>query len=156
MSTHKSDNPNAIDLLLDDHKRIKKLFKEFDKAAKKGDRIAKVEIALQLCEELSVHAAVEEDLFYPALRTVCADNHLLNEAQVEHDSAHELIAQILNMSGEEALYDAKIAVLREHIERHIAEEENELLPQARKSTLDLHKLANAMQERKLDMTIELV
>jgi hemerythrin-like domain-containing protein len=60
------------------------------------------------------------------------------------------------MNGEEALYDAKIAVLREHIERHIAEEENELLPQARKSTLDLHKLANAMQERKLDMTIELV
>jgi len=156
MSTHKSDRPDAIDLLLDDHKRIKKLFKEFDKAAKKDDRIGKVEIALQLCEELTAHAAVEEDLFYPAMRAVFADEHLLNEAEVEHDSAHELIAQILTMNGHEALYDAKVAVLREHIERHVAEEENQILPKARKSKLDLHKLATAMQERRLEMTVELV
>jgi hemerythrin-like domain-containing protein len=156
MSIHKSPTPDAIDLLIDDHKRIKKLFKEFDKAAKKDNPIGKVEIALQLCEELSTHAMVERDLFYPAMHELFADDHLLKEAEVERESASELIAQILSMSGDELLYDATVTVLRDHIERHVAEEENEILPKARKSKLDLHKLAKAMQERKREMTVELV
>lgn len=147
--------PDAIDLLMDDHKRVKKLFKEFDKACKKGSQIGKVEIARQICDELIAHTLIEEEIFYPAARAAILDEDLLNEAQVEHASAKELIEQIQAMDGTEDLFEAKVTVLGEHIDHHVMQEEKEMFSKARKSKMNLNALALDMLTRKEDLTVEL-
>ncbi|WP_293779360.1 hemerythrin domain-containing protein [uncultured Oxalicibacterium sp.] len=142
---------NAIDLLINDHKKVKKLFKEFEKRAKADDTDGKVEIARQICEELTIHAMVEEELFYPTAREFIKDQDMFNEAEVEHASAKDLIAQIEEMDGDEEMYDATVKVLSEYIEHHVTEEEEEMFPKVRKSKLDLNELGTQLAERKEEL-----
>jgi hemerythrin superfamily protein len=141
--------PNLIDLLEKDHKKVKKLFKDFEKLAKKGDDAGKIEIARQICQELTVHAQVEEEIFYPAAHEALAD--LIDEATVEHATAKDLIAQIEAMNGSEQLYDAKVKVLGEYIDHHVEEEEGEIFPKARKAKLDLEALGAETKARKEEL-----
>lgn len=148
----RSAEPDAIQLLLDDHKKVKKLFKEFEKLAKKEDVEGKVEIANQICEELTVHAMIEEEIFYPAARAAIKDDDMLNEAAVEHATAKDLIAQIQEMSGDDEMYDAKVKVLSEYIDHHVEEEETEMFPKAKKAKMDFDTLGEQMLERKEELT----
>jgi hemerythrin superfamily protein len=143
--------PDAVTLLMDDHKKVKKLFKEYEKLAKKDDVDGKVDVAMQICVELTVHATVEEEIFYPAARVAIKDDDLLNEAEVEHATAKELIAQIEQMFGDDPMYDAKVKVLSEYIDHHVEEEETEMFPKARKAKMDLEGLAVEMMERKEEL-----
>lgn len=154
-SAAKAAGPDAITLLMDDHKKVKKLFKEYEKLSKKEDIDGKVDIANQICEELTVHATVEEEIFYPAARAAIHADDLLNEAEVEHATAKDLIAQIQEMSGDDPMYDARMKVLSEYINHHVEEEETEMFPKSRKAKMDLEGLAVEMMERKEELMAEL-
>lgn len=139
---------DAIKLLTNDHNKVKKLFKEFEKISKKKDGEGKEELAAQICKELTVHAQLEEEIFYPAVREAIDDDELMNEAMVEHGSAKDLIAQIQSMAATDPMYDAVVTVLGEYINHHVEEEQNEMFPKVQKSEIDLEDLGLEMVERK--------
>ncbi len=148
--------PDGITLLKTDHKEVKALFKAYDKLVKnEGTDDEKLAIAQEICTSLTAHATVEEELFYPAAREVLAEEDLVDEAEVEHASAKDLIAQIESMSPSDALYDAKVKVLGEYIAHHVEEEEEEMFPKIRKSELDLKELGGQMQARKEELLAQL-
>jgi len=136
---------DAIRLLKDDHARVDALFERFERT--RGDK-QKQKIAETICSELKVHAQLEEELFYPAARAAIAEQDLLNEAEVEHASAKDLIAQIERSSPSDARYDALVTVLGEYVRHHVKEEEGELFKKLRQSDLDLVELGERMQARK--------
>lgn len=141
MSTPKND---AIAMLVADHKKVKTLFKEFE-ALSDRSKVNKKKIAEQICHELTIHAEIEEKIFYPAVRKPIKDDDLMDEAIVEHASAKELIAQIKEMDPGDDLYDAKVKVLSEQIEHHVEEEETEMFREVRKTKVDLIELGEQMK-----------
>jgi hemerythrin superfamily protein len=136
-------NP-AIALLKNDHRVVKDLFDQFEKAE---SRPAKKKIVSQALTELKVHAALEEELFYPAVRKPVGKD-IMNEADEEHHVAKVLIAELEGMDGRESHYDAKFTVLAENVRHHIKEEENEVFPKAKDASIDFEALHQAMLGRK--------
>ena len=144
--------PDAIQLLSADHKEIDQLFKEYEKLCEDAaDDGEKALLAGQICALLTVHATVEEEIFYPAARAAIDDQGLLDEAEVEHDTAKELIAQIEASDPSQALYDAKVQVLGEYIRHHVKEEEGELFPKVKKAKIDLKVIGESLDARKHDL-----
>jgi hemerythrin superfamily protein len=141
---------DACDLLDADHKAVKALFKDYESLAESRSRSTskKRQLADQICKELTVHATIEEEIFYPAVRKAIKDNDLMNEATVEHASAKDLIAQIKGMEASDDLFDAKVTVLGEYIDHHVKEERTEMFTKARASKLDLVGLAAQLKQRK--------
>ena len=140
--------PDAIALLKADHAKVTAMFRQYDKL---GDRAQakKGELCRRICNELKVHAQIEEEIFYPATRAALPkEDDLLDEAQVEHDGAKQLIAQLDAMEPGEDLYDAKVTVLGEYINHHVEEEEGQMFPKARRAKVDLAGLAEQLKQRK--------
>lgn len=153
----KSSPDDVIKLLMADHKEVKALFKDYDKLVKDeaGDD-EKQALAEEICLKLTVHATVEEELFYPAAREVLGeDEDLIDEADVEHASAKELIAQIQASSPAEELYDAKVKVLGEYIDHHVKEEEGEIFPKVKKGGLDTAAIGTEVASRKEELMAEM-
>lgn len=140
---------DAIALLKADHREVKKMFKDFDKTE---DDAEKLQLAKRICAALTVHAQIEDEIFYPAAYEALEEDDLLDEAEVEHASAKDLIAQILASSPSEPLYDAKVKVLGEYVEHHVQEEEMELFPECRGSDMDLKSLGAQLSALKADLT----
>ena len=148
MASTKSDD--AIALLKEDHRKVEKLFKEFEEAKGEG---RKEKLARQICLELSVHAAIEEEIFYPACQGTVEED-LLKESYVEHDVAKLLIAEIeANEGGGDEFFDSKVKVLSEEIEHHVEEEEKPggVFSQARKGKMDLDTLGERLAARKKEL-----
>ncbi len=146
----------AVKLLTADHREVRKLFKEYEKLVdEEADDEQKKELAEQICDMLTVHATIEEEIFYPAARGALEEQDLLDEAEVEHASAKDLISQIQSMEPEEELYDAKVKVLGEYVEHHVKEEEGEMFPKLNKADLDLDSLAQQLLERKQALMVEM-
>lgn len=139
--------PNAIDLLKEDHARVKQSFKEFEKLDQ-ADTATLQEMVRAVCAELKAHTTIEEEIFYPAVRAAIEDEDLMNEAQVEHASAKDLIAQLEGMQPDDPLYSATFTVLGEYVLHHVKEEESEMFPQVRKAKLDLEELGAKIMARK--------
>jgi hypothetical protein len=142
---------DAIALLKADHRKVEELFKDFEKA--KGDG-RKEKLARQICLELSVHTALEEDIFYPACEGT-VEEELLKESYVEHDAAKLLIAEIEAGNGRsDEYFDEKVKVLQEQIEHHIEEEEKPggVFSQARKGKMELDALGERLAARKKELT----
>ena len=142
---------DAIALLKADHRAVEELFEKFEKAS---DYERKRKLAEEICLELSVHAQIEEEIFYPACEGK-VDEDLLKESYVEHDGAKVLIAEITKGSPDDEFYDAKVKVLQEEIEHHVEEEEKRLeglFAQARKADLDLDELGQQLASRKAELT----
>jgi hemerythrin superfamily protein len=152
-SARSADAPDAIDMLVADHKKVKKLFSEFDKLKEDGADREKSAVVEQICNELKIHAALEEEIFYPAVRKAIDDADLMDEALVEHAGAKELIAQL--EEANENLYDAKVTVLGEQIVHHVKEEEGEMFPQAKKAKVDTGALGATMLKRKMALMEEM-
>jgi hemerythrin superfamily protein len=136
-------NP-AVSMLKEDHDRVQRLFDQFKRAK---DKRAKRKIVQAALTELKVHAAIEEELFYPAVRKSIG-KEIMNEADEEHHVAKLLIAELESMKGSESHFDAKFTVLAENVRHHIEEEEGEMLPKAKRVKLDFEGLAEKMQRRK--------
>ena len=136
-------NPAAA-MLKADHDKVQALFDEFESA--KG-RPAKVKIVRRALQELKVHAAIEEEIFYPSVRAKIG-KEVMNEADEEHHVAKLLIAELDRMDGSESHFDAKFLVLAENVRHHIREEEREMLPKANEVKIDFAALAEKMQRRK--------
>jgi hemerythrin superfamily protein len=143
---------DATLLLERDHAQVRKLFKQYEKLAEaQGEASDREAVAEEICMLLTVHATIEEEIFYPAAREADVDDDLLDEAEVEHASAKELIAQIRGMSPDDRLYDAKVIVLGEYIDHHVQEEERELFPKCRRAQMDLESLAEQLDGRKSEL-----
>ena len=147
-SGRNTDAPrDAIALLKQDHRTVSALFEEFEKA----DEEEQATIAQRVCQLLTVHAQIEEELLYPAAKEAFEgeeeDEDLVNEAEVEHGSAKELIAKIEGMSSGDEHFKATVTVLGEYIKHHVKEEEGELFPKIKKSDLDLDALGQELAAR---------
>jgi hemerythrin superfamily protein len=139
---------DAIAMLTADHREVKAMFEQYEGLGERA-KASKKKLADQICDALTLHATVEEEIFYPAVRAAAKDAaDLLDEALVEHAGAKDLIAQLQEMDPEDDLYDAKVKVLGEQIEHHVGEEEGEMFPKAKKAGLDLVALGNEMALRK--------
>jgi hemerythrin superfamily protein len=146
---------DATVLLQRDHADVKKLFRQYDKLADgQADGQERQALAMQICQMLTVHATIEEEIFYPAAREAEVEEDLLDEAEVEHASAKDLIAQIQSMSPDDELYDAKVSVLGEYVEHHVQEEEGQMFPKCRRAKMDLAGLAEQLSERKSELMAE--
>jgi Hemerythrin HHE cation binding domain len=141
---------NAIQLLTADHRTVEQLFEKFETARSSTQ---KAKIVRQICDELTVHAMIEEEIFYPAV-SEAVEEDLLKEAYVEHDGAKQIIVDLLNGEPSDAFYDAKVTVLKEMIEHHVREEERQrdsMFAQVRKDDIDLNALGESMQARKTEL-----
>jgi hemerythrin superfamily protein len=141
-------------MLKADHDKVKKLFKEFERLHKADDDEAE-DIATKICNELTVHTTIEEEIFYPEVRAAIDDQDLLDEAEVEHASAKELIAQIEESSPDDDKYAAKVIVLGEYINHHIEEEHKEMFPKAKRAKVDTAELGSRMAARKRQLQEEM-
>jgi len=151
-ATARAAMSDATLLLTRDHAEVKKLFKQYEKLADaEAAGEERQSLAEQICMMLRIHATVEEEIFYPAARVAEVESDLLDEAQVEHACAKELIAQIQGMGPDDDLYDAKVTVLGEYIDHHVQEEEEEMFPKCRRSEMDLAELAEQLSERKSEL-----
>jgi hemerythrin superfamily protein len=139
---------DAIAMLTAEHREVKAMFEQYEGLGERA-MASKKKIADRICAALTLHAAIEEEIFYPAMRAASKEAaDLLDEALVEHAGAKDLIAQLQEMDPEDDLYDAKVKVLGEQIEHHVGEEEGEMFPKAKKAGLDLVALGNEMAMRK--------
>ena len=140
-------------LLTTDHKEVKTLFKQYDQLVESdGSDDEKQALAEQICQMLTVHATLEEEVFYPAAREALGeDADLVDEADIEHASAKELIAQIEGSSPEDDHFDARVKVLGEYIDHHVKEEEGEMFPKVKKAKLDTAALGTALVARKEEL-----
>lgn len=147
-----STGNDAESLLKADHRKVEKLFQDYEKA---DDTAKKSELARNICMELVVHTKIEEELFYPACREKNVEHEMLDEAQVEHDGAKILIAELLQGSPDDQFYDAKVTVLAEYIKHHVAEEEKPddgIFASAREAEVDMDELGKRIQSRKTELT----
>lgn len=151
---------DVCDLLDADHKAVKRMFRDFEALCESRARSAsqlRLDLAREICIELTVHAQIEEEIFYPALRAAIQETDLIAEAEVEHQTAKDLIAQIEAADIADEDFNAKVKVLGEYIAHHVKEERNEIFPKARTSKkLDLVAMRDQLEARKQELLEELL
>ena len=146
MAKSKAKADGAIEMLKEDHDKVKKAFKDFEKMDRE-DTETMQQLVQTVIEDLKLHTTLEEELFYPAAREAIDDEDILNEAQVEHETAKMLIEQLENMGADDPNFHATFSVLGEYVMHHVKEEEGEMFPQVRKTDLDLEELGGRMRAR---------
>lgn len=152
----KTSPQDATEILTADHKKVSKIFAEFEKV-KDGDSEAKQALVKMACDELTVHAQVEEEIFYPALHEALKEDEedLVDEAEVEHTSIKQLIETLKTSDPTDRLYDANFTVLSEYVKHHVKEEQDEIFPKARKAKeLDLQQMGEEISARKMQLMEE--
>ena len=146
--------PLALELLAADHRKVEYLFQQFEDE-KEGDEGTKRALAQRICGELTAHAQLEEELFYPWLRENMDEMEKIEEAYVEHATAKDLIAQIKGSATVDDAFDARVKVLSEYIKHHVKEEENEIFAEVRGMQEELDELGQEMAARKAELTEQL-
>ncbi len=147
-SSSAKKTPDAIALLRADHKLVSDLFAQFEKT-RSGNR--KKTLVAQICRELTVHAQIEEEIFYPAVKQALKDKELVPEATVEHASVKDLIAQVRDVEPDGEMFDARVKVMGEFVKHHVKEEQNEMFPKAKGTRLDMQALGEQMAARKAEL-----
>jgi hypothetical protein len=150
----KPAHPDAVALLKQDHREVEAMFEKFEKAR---DEERKKDLARKICTALTIHAMIEEEIFYPACEGEIKDQDLIDEAYVEHDGAKVLISEIMSNINHR-YFEAKVTVLSEMIKHHVKEEEmrNEgLFAEARKTGLDIEALGERLMARKQELEAQL-
>ncbi|MGE3773282.1 MAG: hemerythrin domain-containing protein [Gammaproteobacteria bacterium] len=146
----KRSTQDAIALLKSDHRQVEDWFQQFQKARSDA---RKTELAARICTALKIHTSIEEEMFYPAFIEATGDKDLHHEAEVEHEGAKRLIADIEKSGPEDDYYDAKVKVLSEMIKHHVKEEEKRggMFAKARQSDMDLKSLGEQLAQRKQEL-----
>ena len=145
--------PLALEMLTTDHRKVEDLFEKFEQM-KEEDDASRVALAQRICGELTVHMQIEEDLLYPWLRENLDDTEMVAEAYVEHNSAKQLIGEIMKVGEPDEAYDAKVKVLSEYIKHHVKEEETEIFPEVADEEEELDELGQEMFARKAELMAE--
>ena len=138
---------SAIALLMEDHEYVKKAFRAFEKM----DEEDQPALVKQVLQALKVHTRIEEELFYPAVRKAIKEEDLMNEAEVEHDSAKVLIRQLERMKPSDPKFAATFTVLGEYVNHHVKEEESEMFPKARRARINLKGLGAKLMGQKIKL-----
>ncbi len=154
MAKSRSKNLQAFEMLKQDHEKVEKAFKEFEKMDRE-DTESCYQLAMTVCEDLRVHTTLEEEIFYPAVREAIDDDDIMNEASVEHETAKMLIEQLENMQPDDPNFHATFTVLGEYVKHHVEEEEDEMFPAAKKCDLDFEALAERMRERREELVADM-
>jgi hemerythrin superfamily protein len=145
-------HPDALEFLEAEHVAARQLFDAYrELSGNKASGGRRKALAEQICLQLTIHARLEEEIFYPQVREAIRDDDLMDQAQVEHAGARDLIAQILSMHPSDELYDAKVTVLGGYVDHHIAQEREQLFPKVRKAGLDLDALGHALARRRQEL-----
>lgn len=139
---------DAIGLLRADHQAVSALFADYENKHTKAEKKALVS---EICTALKAHAQIEEEIFYPAVKAALKDRLLVPEASVEHAGIKNLIGEIEGVEPDGEMYDAKVKVLSEYVKHHVKEEQNEMFPRARSTSLDMDQLGAAMAVRKAQL-----
>ncbi len=139
---------DAIALLKADHEAVSLLFAEYEKTRSVTNKKA---VVAEICKALSVHAQIEDEIFYPAVKTALKDKLLVPEATVEHAGVKDLIAQLKGVEPDGEMYDAKVKVLSEYVKHHVNEEQTEMFPKAKASSIDMVELGARMAERRREL-----
>ena len=148
----KKQAPDAIELLDADHLGVYALIQAYrELVGNAAPALQRRALAEEICMELTIHAKLEEEIFYPAVREALCDDELVDEAEDQHGSQREFVAQILVTSAEDPLYDAKVAVLAEYVERHVAQEREQVFNRVLASRLDLQSLGRSIATRKEEL-----
>jgi len=143
---------DAVAMLKADHRKVSALFADFEKARSAS---RKKSIVAQICQELTVHTKLEEEIFYPAVKAALKDHELVPEANVEHGSVKDLIAQVEGIEPDGEMYDARVKVMGEFVKHHVKEEQNEMFPKAQKTKIDMLALGAQMGARKQELLASL-
>lgn len=138
----------ATALLRADHKLVASLFEQYESAKSPTKKKA---LVAQICQELTVHAKIEEEIFYPQVQEALNDHELVPEAVVEHATLKDLIAQIEDAEPDGEMYDARVKVLAEYVKHHVREEQSEIFPKVKESNLDLTALGEELTQRKEEL-----
>jgi hemerythrin superfamily protein len=147
-----SQMKDALALLRADHEMASELVDKYERGKNRMDSDKKEELAQQICEALTIHAQIEEEIFYPAVREASDEaEEALAEAEVEHDSLKKLIEEIEGGSPDSELFDAQIKVLGEYVKHHVKEEQTEIFRMAREADIDLKELAHQLAARKAEL-----
>lgn len=149
-----SSASGVFDVLIEDHKKIIQLFTEFQKIKDQADDETKQTLVEIACTELVIHAQVEEEFLYPALRDAFDEIDLIDEAEVEHGLARQLIGELESMQPGDDLYDAKFTVLGEYVKHHVDEEQNRIFPRMKKAGMDLESLGQDIRQRRNELRSE--
>ena len=140
---------NALKVLEQDHDAVDALFKQYESDKDEMKPAQKQKLATQICEMLTVHATIEEEIFYPAVRNLDEEvRDLVSEAAVEHQTLKDLVSRLESAPTDDPLYDAGVKVLSEYVKHHVREEENELFPKVKSSGIDLADLGSKLEARK--------
>jgi len=140
--------PDAIALLKEDHQKVSALFEQYGKSRSASK---KQSIVADICRELSIHATVEEEIFYPAVKAALKDKELVPEATIEHATIKEFIAKVDGKVPDGEMFDAHIQVMGEYVKHHVKEEQTEMFPKARKTNLDMLELGQRILDRKQEL-----
>jgi hemerythrin superfamily protein len=139
---------DAIALLKADHEAVSDLFAEFEKATTAAK---KKKIVTEICTALTVHAQIEEEIFYPAVKAALKDKELVPEAVVEHDGVKNLIAELEGVEPDGEMYDAKVTVLSEYVKHHVKEEQDLMFKKSKTTSLDMDELCAKLAARKQEL-----
>ena len=147
---------DAIALLSADHEDVKQLFADYEELVDQGaGSEQRAGVARQICQALTAHTVVEEEIFYPAVREVLDDPGLIDEAMAEHAQAKALIGRLQAQSASDPGYDDIVQSLQEAIEHHVHEEETGMFPMVRGKRLDLHDLGERLWQRREEVLADL-
>ena len=149
----KAKSEDAIALLMEDHRKVESIFTKFQKL-KDEDKDKKADLVKQVCTELKIHAQLEEEIFYPAVRESIEED-LVDQAEVEHSTIKQLVEELEVMTPDDELYDAKVQVLSEYVEHHVEEEEGQMMPKAKKAKVDVDALGEELLMRKQELKQEI-
>jgi len=149
--TGRSRSRTALDLLKQDHAEVSKLFKQFERYRKDDDSAGMQACAQAACRALAIHAQIEEEIFYPALRESADAEDALDEADIEHSHIKELVGQLEGSNPGDEHFDARVKVLSEYVRHHVEEEESTIFAKARKAGCDLEALGELLQARKAEL-----
>jgi hemerythrin superfamily protein len=144
--------PDALDLLKADHAEVKKLFRQFEKFKKEDNLEGMQQVAQAACGALSIHAQIEEEIFYPALREAGNADDALDEADIEHSHVKELVGQLKDAEAGDDHFAARFKVLSEYVQHHVEEEESTIFSKARKADFDLDALGQQLEARKAELS----
>jgi hypothetical protein len=142
---------DAITLLKQDHEAVRQMFEEFEKA----DEDRKFELAAEICQALTVHSTIEEEIFYPQVREAIEAEDMMLEAEIEHDTVKDLIERVQEGEVDETQLSAIIKVMNEYVNHHVNEEQRRMFPRVKRSDIDLEALGKELLERKMELEAEL-